>query len=68
MSLHEFVNKYFADWKITGTASYGNKRGYIKLRNKDSFIKLFFKFNGGKYWTDNCVTLDYIKGCDFFEI
>ena len=64
MSLREFKNKYFEDWRIAGISTYGNERGYIKLRNKDSFIKLYFKFNGAKHWTDDCVTLDYIEGCD----
>lgn len=64
MPLHEFKNKYFAYWRIAGITTYGNERGYIKLRDKDSVIKLFFKFNGGKYWTDSCVTLDYIEGCN----
>ena len=64
MSFREFKNKYFEDWRIAGISTYGNERGYIKLRNKDSFIKLYFKFNGAKHWTDDCVTLDYIEGCD----
>ena len=64
MPLHEFKNRYFADWRIAGVTTYGNERGYSELRNKDSFIKLYFKFNGAKYWTDDCVTLDYIEGCD----
>ena len=29
MKLHEFKNKYFADWRIAGIATYGNERGYI---------------------------------------
>lgn len=64
MSLREFKNKYFEDWRIAEIKSYGNERGYIKLRNRDSFIKLYFKFNGAKHWTDDYVTLDYIEGCD----
>lgn len=64
MSFREFKNKYFDDWRIAGISTYGNERGYIKLRNKDSFIKLYFKFNGAKHWTDDCVTLEYIEGCD----
>lgn len=64
MPLHEFKHKYFEDWRIAGITTYGNERGYIKLRDRDSFIKLYFKFNGAKYWTDDCVTLDYIEGCD----
>ena len=64
MSFREFKNKYFEDWRIAGVSTYGNERGYIKLRDKDSFIKLYFKFNGAKHWTDDCVTLDYIEGCD----
>lgn len=64
MKLHEFKNKYFADWRIAGVTTYGSERGYIKLRDRDSFIKLYFKFNGAKYWTDDNVTLDYIEGCD----
>ena len=64
MSLREFKNKYFEDWRIAGISTYGNERGYIKLRDKDSFIKLYFKFNGAKHWTDDCVALDYIEGCD----
>ena len=64
MPLYEFKNKYFADWRIAGIATYGNERGYIKLRDRDSFIKVYFKFNGEKYWTDSRVTLDYIEGCD----
>lgn len=63
MSLHDFIKNYFADWKITGITTYGNEHGYIKLRDKDSSIKLFFKFNGAKYWTDYFVTLDHIEGC-----
>ena len=64
MSLREFKNKYFEDWRIAGISTYGNERGYIKLRDKDSFIKLYFKFNGAKHWADDCVALDYIEGCD----
>lgn len=64
MKLHEFKNKYFADWRIAGIATYGNERGYIKLRDRDSFIKLHFKFNGAKYWTDDRVTFEYLEGCD----
>ena len=64
MPLHEFKNKYFADWRIAEVTTYGIERGYIKLRDRDSFIKLYFKFNGAKYWTDDCVILDYIEGCD----
>ena len=64
MPLYKFKNKYFADWRIAGIATYGNERGYIKLRDRDSFIKVYFKFNGAKYWTDGRVTLDYIEGCD----
>ena len=64
MPLYEFKNKYFADWRIAGIATYGNERGYIKLRDRDSFIKVYFKFNGAKYWTDGRVTLDYIEGCN----
>ena len=64
MPLYEVKNKYFADWRIAGIATYGNERGYIKLRDRDSFIKVYFKFNGAKYWTDGRVTLDYIEGCD----
>ena len=63
MPLYEFKNKYFADWRIAGIATYGNERGYIKLRDRDSFIKVYFKFNGAKYWTDGRVTFDYIEGC-----
>lgn len=63
MKLHEFKHKYFFDWTIAGIATFGNERGYLKLRDKDSFVKLYFKFNGAKYWTDDCVTLDYIEGC-----
>lgn len=66
MDLIEFKNKYFADWRIAEITTYGNERGYIKLRDKDSAIKLYFKFNGAKYWTDYGVTLDYIEGCDMF--
>ena len=43
MPLYEFKNKYFADWRIAGIATYGNERGYIKLRDRDSFIKVYFK-------------------------
>ena len=64
MKLHEFKNKYFADWRIAEVTTYGSERGYIKLRDRDSFIKVYFKFNGAKYWTDDSVTLDYIEGCD----
>ena len=64
MKLHEFKDKYFADWRISEVTTYGSERGYIKLIDRDSFIKLYFKFNGAKYWTDNSVTLDYIEGCD----
>ena len=64
MKLHEFKDKYFADWRIAGITTYGNERGYIKLRDRDSFIKVYVKFNGAKYWTDDGVTLDYIEGCD----
>ena len=67
MSLHEFKHKYFADWRIAGITTYGNERGYIQLRNRNSFIKLYFNFNGAKHWTDNCVTLDYIEGCGMTE-
>ena len=63
MPLYDFKNKYFADWRIAGIATYGNERGYIKLRDRDSFIKVYFKFNGAKYWTDGRVALDYIEGC-----
>ena len=62
MPLYEFKNKYFADWRIAGIATYGNERGYIKLRDRDRFIRLYFKFNGAKYWTDIHVTCDYIVG------
>ena len=64
MSLREFKNKYFADWRISEVTTYGSERGYIKLRDRDSFIKVYFKFNGAKYWTDDCVTFEYIEGCD----
>ena len=64
MKLHKFKEKYFADWRIAGVTTYGSERGYIKLRDRDSFIKVYFKFNGAKYWTDSSVTLDYIEGCD----
>ena len=64
MKLHEFKEKYFTDWRIAGVTTYGSERGYIKLRDRDSFIKVYFKFNGAKYWTDDRVTLDYIEGCD----
>ena len=63
MKLYEFKEKYFADWRIAGVTTYGSERGYIKLRDRDSFIKVYFKFNGAKYWTDDSVTLDYIEGC-----
>ena len=63
MSLREFKNKYFADWRIAEVVTYGNERGYIKLRDRDSFIKLYFKFNGAKYWAADCVILAYIDGC-----
>ena len=64
MPLYEFKSKYFADWRISEVTTYGSERGYIKLRDRDSFIKVYFKFNGAKYWTDDSVTLDYIEGCD----
>ena len=48
MPLHEFKNKYFADWRIAEVTTYGIERGYIKLRDRDSFIKLYFKFNRAK--------------------
>ena len=64
MKLHEFKEKYFSDWRIAEVATYGNERGYIKLRDRDSFIKLYFKFNDAKYWTDDRVTLEYIEGCN----
>ena len=44
MRLYEFKKKYFADWRIAEVVTYGNERGYIKLRDRDSFIKLYFKF------------------------
>ena len=64
MPLHEFIDKYFTDWKIAGITTFGNERGFIKLRDKDSVIKLHFNFHGAKYWTDDCVMLDSIEGCD----
>ena len=64
MPLHEFKKKYFADWRIAGIATYRNERGYIKLRDKKKKKKVYFKFNGAKYWTDDRVTLEYIEGCD----
>ncbi len=63
MSLLEIKNRYFANWKLAGIGNYG-ERGYIKLRDKDSFVKLYFRFNRGLTWADDCVTLDYIEGCD----
>ena len=67
MNLYEFKNRYFADWRIAGVTNYGTERGYIKLRNKGTAIKIFFKFNGAKHWTDNNVTIYHIVGCDMFE-
>ena len=64
MGLNEFIHKYFPNWSVAGITTYGNERGHIKIRNKDSVIKLYFKFNGAKYWTDDSVTLYYIEGCD----
>lgn len=64
MKLHEFRKKYLADWRIAEVTTYGIERGCIKLRDRDSFIKLYFKFNDAKYWTDDRVTLEYIEGCD----
>ena len=63
MYLRKFLAEYFADWKFAGITTFGNEHGYIKLRDKDSIIKLHFKFNGAKYWTDDCVIFDYIEGC-----
>lgn len=63
MNLREFRNKYFADWRIAGITTYGDERGCVRLRDKDSVIELYFNFNGAKHWTDDCVTLDYIQGC-----
>ena len=42
MKLYEFKEKYFADWRIAGVTTYGSERGYIKLRDRDSFIKIYF--------------------------
>ena len=64
MPLREFKYKYCADCRIGEVTTYGIERGYIRLRDRDSFIKVYFKFNGAKYWTDDCITLDYIEGCD----
>lgn len=63
MSLREFRNKYFTDWRIAGITTYGDERGCIRLCDKDSVIELYFNFNGAKHWTDDCVTLDHIQGC-----
>ena len=49
MKLHEFKEKYFSDLRIAGVTIYGNEQDYIKLRDRDSFIKVYFKFNGAKY-------------------
>lgn len=64
MNLHKVVNEYFKSWKIAGHTTYGTKGGYIKLCDGETAIKIFFNLNGGKYWTDPCVTIDHIKGCD----
>ena len=64
MKLHEFKHKYLEDWRIAGITTFGKERGYMKLRNRDSHIKLYFKFNGAESWMEDCVTLDYIEGCD----
>lgn len=64
MKLHEFKNKYFADWRIAGWTCCGTDCGNMTLVSGETCIRVFFQLNGDTHWTGNRVTVEHVEGCD----
>ena len=64
MSLINFINTYFRSWGIASMTNCGAKCGYMKLCNKDTFIKVYYNLNGCTDWTDSKVTVDHVEACE----
>lgn len=64
MNLRMFINKYFGLWKIAETATFSGVCGYLKLRNKDTFVKVYFTMHGEKHWTGANVEVDHVEACE----
>lgn len=65
MSLIDFIDKYFSKWSITSISTCRKGRGSLMLRNKETFILVYFNMNDGKSWTDSCVTVDHVEAYEY---
>ena len=63
MNLHNFIKTFFPNWEIAGVTTYGTEYGYLKLREGEVFIKVYFILRGAKHWTDEQAVVDCIVGC-----
>ena len=60
MNVVDFIQKYFANWRIASVLSCGTMHGYLKLRQNETFIKVYFSLNGSKHWADYRATVDHV--------
>lgn len=65
MILIDFINKYFSKWSITSISTCRKGRGSMMLRDKETFILVYFNMNDGKDWTDSCVTVDHVETYEY---
>lgn len=67
MKFHNFIRECFNGWTIAGITTCGTDCGNLKLRSKNTCIRVFFQLHGDKHWTGDNVTIDHIEAVeDFF--
>lgn len=64
MNLQKFINKYFGLWKIAEITTFSETCGFLKLRNKDTFVKVYFTMHGEKHWTGTNVEVDFVEAVE----
>ena len=61
MDFRTFIGTYFQGWSIVGEVSCGISHGFLLLRSNEVIIKVHFKLNGDRHWTDSNVRADYVE-------
>lgn len=61
--MRKFINEYFGLWEIAEITTFGVDCGYLVLRNKETFVKVYFTMHGDKHWTGANVKVDHVEAC-----